>query len=101
LSQISTIKVPQIRRGADPVWHIFSILSENRDEIIEKFKANGIEYGVHYPIPLHLQKAYSYKGYKKGDFPVTEKVAEHQLSLPFWPEIGLAQLKQIKYSFDH
>jgi len=35
-----------------------------------------------------LQKAYSYKGYKKGDFPVTEKVAEHQLSLPFWPEIA-------------
>ena len=101
LSQISTIKVPQIRRGADPVWHIFSILSENRDEIIEKFKANAIGYGIHYPIPLHLQKAYNYKGYKKGDFSVTEKVAEHQLSLPFWPEIGLAQLKQIKYSFDH
>jgi dTDP-4-amino-4,6-dideoxygalactose transaminase len=95
LSQISTIKVPQIRRGADPVWHIFSILSENRDEIIEKFKANGIGYGIHYPIPLHLQKAYSYKRYEKGDFPVTEKVAEHQLSLPFWPEIDRDNIKII------
>jgi dTDP-4-amino-4,6-dideoxygalactose transaminase len=95
LSQISTIKVPQIRRGADPVWHIFSILSENRDEIIQNFKANEVEYGIHYPIPLHLQKAYNYKGYKKGDFPVTEKVAQNQLSLPFWPEIGIDKILYI------
>jgi len=96
LSQVSTIKIPQIREGADPVWHIFSILSENRDGIIEKFKANGIEYGIHYPIPLHLQKAYRNKGYEKGDFPVTEKVADEQLSLPFWPEIGHGQIRLIK-----
>jgi len=96
LSKISTVKTPQIRPGADPVWHIFSILSENRDDIIQNFKANEVEYGIHYPIPLHLQKAYSYKGYSQGDFPITEKVAQKQLSLPFWPEISLDKIKKIK-----
>ena len=95
LEGIPYIKLPKIREGADPVWHIFSVLAENRDDIIQKFRLNGIQYGIHYPVPLHLQKAYNYKCYNRGVFPVTEEVAEHQLSLPFWPEMKEQEIYRI------
>lgn len=81
-------KAPMIRNGADPVWHIFPLLVKERDKILKLMKDNGIDCGVHYPIPLHLQPAYKYKGYKQGDFPISEKLAKEELSLPIWPEIS-------------
>ena len=53
---------------------------------------NGISTGLHYPVPIHLQKAYSSKGFKKGDFPVTEKVAKEILSLPMFPQLDTEQI---------
>lgn len=79
---------PKVRDGAEHVWHIFPVLLEARDEMMKKLKNEGIESGIHYPIPLHLQPAYMYKGYKTGDFPVSEMIAKCQLSLPIWPEIN-------------
>lgn len=89
------LQLPMIRNGASPVWHIFSIRIQNRDYIQEYFKKNGVTTGIHYPIPLHLQPAYEYKRYKMGDFPVSEKSALEQLSLPFWPEISEEQIQFI------
>jgi len=57
--------------------------------------AKGIGTGLHYPVPLHLQKAYAYKGYKEDDFPVTESVAKRLLSLPMFPELTRAQIEYI------
>jgi len=52
-------------------------------------------YGIHYPVPLHLQKAYASLGYRKGDFPVTERLAEEILSLPMYPELSDSQIRQV------
>jgi dTDP-4-amino-4,6-dideoxygalactose transaminase len=87
LANTDSVVSPKTREGAEPVWHIFPVLCKNRDAVIEKFKKAGILYGIHYPVPLHLQPAYSYKGYKTNDYPITEKVANSELSLPLWPEI--------------
>jgi len=87
--------LPRIRDGASPVWHIFAVQSNHRDKLKDFLKMKGISTGIHYPIPLHLQPAYEYKGYKKGDFPVSEKCALEQLSLPFWPEISEEQIQFI------
>ncbi len=69
------------------VYHLFVIRVKNRDVISEKLKEAGIECGVHYPIPLHLQPAYEYLAYKQGNFPVAEQCAEEFLSLPLCPVI--------------
>jgi dTDP-4-amino-4,6-dideoxygalactose transaminase len=55
--------------------------------LIEFLKGRGIQTAVHYPIPLHLQKAFSYFGYKEGDFPIAEKCSREVLSLPMFPEL--------------
>ncbi|RPI65871.1 MAG: hypothetical protein EHM47_17980, partial [Ignavibacteriales bacterium] len=55
----------------------------------------GISTGLHYPVPLHLQKCFSQFGYKKGDFPVSEKLARSGLSLPMYPELTIEQIKYV------
>jgi len=51
--------------------------------------------GIHYPIPLHMLKAFGWLGYKQGDFPISEKIAKEELSLPLFPELTEAEVKQI------
>lgn len=86
LSEIKNIKIelPKIREGATSVWHLFVIKTEKRDELQNYLEKNGISTVIHYPIPPHLSEAYKYLGYKKGDFPITEKYAETILSLPLY-----------------
>ena len=69
------------------VYHLYVVQSENRDGLRERLAAEGIETGIHYPTPLHMQKAYRDLGYREGDFPVTESVASRILSLPIYPGI--------------
>jgi dTDP-4-amino-4,6-dideoxygalactose transaminase len=69
------------------VYHLFVIKHDNRDKLKEFLEKNGISCGIHYPIPLHLQPAYKFLGYKEGDFPVSEKLAKTILSLPMYPEM--------------
>ncbi len=58
-----------------------------RDEVRKHLAANNIATGLHYPVPLHLQKAYLNLGYEEGDFPVSEKIALEMLSLPMYPHL--------------
>ena len=58
-----------------------------RDTVRERLAAAGVESGIHYPVPLHLQPAYAHLGYRPGDFPVAERLAAEILSLPMFPEI--------------
>lgn len=95
LASKDSVASPKVREGADPVWHIFPVLCKNRDLTINNFKQARISYGVHYPVPLHLQPAYSYKGYEPNDYPVAEMIASCELSLPLWPEINADNLKYI------
>jgi dTDP-4-amino-4,6-dideoxygalactose transaminase/acetyltransferase-like isoleucine patch superfamily enzyme len=73
------------------VYHLFVIRTADRDGLIEHLKKQGIGTGIHYPIPLHLQKAYAALNYKPGDFPVTERAAAEIVSLPMFPHLMPAQ----------
>jgi dTDP-4-amino-4,6-dideoxygalactose transaminase len=69
------------------VYHLYVIQSNKRDSLREQLSEAGIESGLHYPTPLHLQEAYRFLAYKEGDFPVTERVKNRILSLPMYPGI--------------
>jgi dTDP-4-amino-4,6-dideoxygalactose transaminase len=83
--------VPEVKH----VYHAYVIRAKKRDMLLEKFKEKGIGSIIYYPIPLHLQKAYKDFGYRKGDFPVAEKVAAEILSLPIFPQIKESQIKKV------
>lgn len=72
---------------AEPVWHLFVIRHRDRDGLKTWLANRGISAGIHYPIPIHLQEAYQDLGYRKGDFPVTERYADEILSLPMYPRL--------------
>jgi len=67
------------------VWHIFIIRTKKRDELQKYLSENEVQTIIHYPIPPHLQKAYTCLGFKEGDFPITEHIAKTCISLPMWP----------------
>ncbi len=69
------------------VYHLYVIRSENRDQLRKHLAEAGVETGIHYPIPLHLQEAYRDLGYSKGDFPISEQVAAEVVSLPMFPTL--------------
>ena len=77
------------------VYHLYVIRTRERDKLAEHLKRNGIQTGLHYPIPVHLQKCYSEWGYGKGSLPVTEQVATELLSLPMFPGLTAKQQEQI------
>jgi dTDP-4-amino-4,6-dideoxygalactose transaminase len=70
------------------VYHLYVIRIENRDQLQQRLSEVGIGTAIHYPIPLHLQKAYAGFGYQEGDFPVAERVAAEILSLPMYPQLS-------------
>ena len=83
----SGIGIPVVPDYAEPVWHLYVVQVQGRDQLRQKLTEKGVYTGIHYPIPIHLQEAYRSLGYQKGDFPVTEQTAEHILSLPMYPEL--------------
>jgi dTDP-4-amino-4,6-dideoxygalactose transaminase len=91
LTSNSAIIPPYEPSWAKPVYHLYIIRTRQRDELQKYLAEHGIGTGLHYPIPLHLQKAYTGLGYTEGDFPITEKVASQILSLPMCPQITAGQ----------
>jgi dTDP-4-amino-4,6-dideoxygalactose transaminase len=77
--------LPYKKENVYNVYHLYVIRVKNRDKVLRYLQENGVEAGIHYPLPLHLQPAYKYLGYQKGDFPIAEKCAEEFLSLPLCP----------------
>jgi len=77
------------------VYHLYVVRSENRDALREHLAAAGIDSGLHYPLPLHLQKAYESYGWQPGDFRVSERLAAECLSLPMFPELTPEQQQRI------
>lgn len=88
LKGIGDLQLPVVKEGNKPVYYVFTLKTEKRDALNEFLQKNGIGTSVYYPIPLHLQKCFSHLGYKKGDFPVSEKLCETVISLPMYPELG-------------
>ena len=92
LSQVNGVVTPYEPDWSRAVYHLYVIRAKNREELQKHLTEKKIGTGLHYPLPLHLQKAYEYLGYKEGDFPVSEKVATELLSLPMYP--GLTESQQ-------
>jgi dTDP-4-amino-4,6-dideoxygalactose transaminase len=95
LSPIKGVSVPVEADGCRHVYHLYVILADDRDGLQKYLKDKGIGTGLHYPVPLHLQRAYAKKGYKEGAFPVTENVAKRLLSLPMFPELTREQIEYV------
>ena len=73
------------------VYHVYAVRTRHRDQLQQSLDAQGVQTGIHYPIPVHLQSAYSHLGYRAGDFPAAEAAAREVLSLPLFPELTAAQ----------
>jgi len=84
---------PFVRSECTHVYHIYAVRVPNRDAVMERMAARGVRCGIHYPVPIHLQKAYSFLGLKVGSFPVAERCANEFLSLPMYPEIRRDQVE--------
>lgn len=78
----SKYTTPVVREGNTSAWAQYSLLTENRDQILEKLQSAGVPTAVYYPIPLHLQGAFADLGYRTGDFPVSEQTAANIFSIP-------------------
>jgi dTDP-4-amino-4,6-dideoxygalactose transaminase len=89
------LETPSQPEWSRPVHHLYVIRVEDREGLQKHLSANKVDSGIHYPIPLHLQKAYADFGYKQGDFPVTEKVATEILSLPMYPSLKPEQQRHV------
>ncbi|MBU3175928.1 DegT/DnrJ/EryC1/StrS family aminotransferase [Clostridium estertheticum] len=87
LSNVESIKIPKIKFNQQPAFYVYNILSEKRDELASYLKENGVQTSIYYPRPLHLQECFQDLGYKKGDFPVAEKISQQILALPIFPQI--------------
>jgi len=77
------------------VYHIYAVRVPHRDEAVKKLSEAGIGVLIHYPVPLHLQEAYASLGYKKGDFPVSERIASEIVSLPMYPHLKKDQIQTV------
>src|SRR3989344_4519819 len=80
------------------VYHLYVVRAKNRQKLVEHLSSSGIQTGVHYPIPVHLQEAYSNLCYKKGSFPIAEEYADEILSLPMFPELTEEQISYVSKS---
>jgi dTDP-4-amino-4,6-dideoxygalactose transaminase len=90
-----SIVVPVEAAWTKGVYHLYVVRVPNREALQAALAEAGIGTGIHYPIPLHLQKAYEHLGYQKGAFPVTERVAAEIVSLPMFPQMTAAQQDEV------
>lgn len=97
LNGVSGIITPYEADYSKHVYHLYVIRTKNRNKLREELQSKGMATGIHYPIPLHLQPAYNYIGYKEGDFPVTEKASQEILSLPMFAELSENLIMEICY----
>jgi dTDP-4-amino-4,6-dideoxygalactose transaminase len=89
------IRTPVEAPDSRHIYHIYALRTDSRDGLMRLLGENGIASGIHYPIPVHMQKAYSGLGYKRGDFPITEKYAGQILSIPMFPELKKEEIEFI------
>jgi dTDP-4-amino-4,6-dideoxygalactose transaminase len=91
----SAVTIPVEAPWTKGVYHLYVVRVSDREALQAHLAEAGIGSGIHYPIPLHLQKAYEHLNYKKGDFPVTERVAAEIVSLPMFPQLKHEQLNEV------
>ena len=89
------VTLPQEMPWAAHVYHLYVVLLDERDRVRSALDRAGVQTGLHYPVPLHLQGAYASLGHRSGDFPVSERVANHGLSLPMFPHLTETQVDTV------
>lgn len=90
-----SVKKPQVPEQQSSVWAQYSIQLKDREKTCQKLKDEGIPTSVFYPIPIHLSTAYKYLGYKIGDFPISEQISNHIVSLPMHPYLQESEIQLI------
>ena len=88
---IRPVQLPYARH----VYHVYVVRASNRGALAQSLTAAGVQYGIHYPIPVYLQQAYRDSRYKEGDFPIAERVSREVVSLPMYPELQRQQMEQV------
>ena len=95
LSGVGDLKIPTITENSSSVYHLYVIRTDKRDKLVRFLSENGVGTLIHYPIPPHLQNAFKSFGYKVGDFPIAEKMADTSLSIPLWPGISKDEINLV------
>ncbi len=95
LQGVGDIITPSVRQGSEHVFHLYVIQTGRRDDLQKYLLEQGVECLIHYPVPVHLQKAYASDPWKRGDFPLTEQLAGRILSLPVFPGITGDQIEYV------
>lgn len=89
------ISKPVVKNGNEHIYYVYLLTVQERDEFREYMDQNGIATGVYFPVPLHLQKVFEKLGYKRGDFPNAEFVADHMVTIPMFPELSDEEIKKV------
>jgi dTDP-4-amino-4,6-dideoxygalactose transaminase len=95
LAGVGDLVLPPVAEGSDPVWHLYVVRSEHRDDLADFLRSAGIGTGLHYPQPAHLSPAYAFLGLPQGAFPVAERLAAQVLSLPMFPSMTDVQVEAV------
>jgi dTDP-4-amino-4,6-dideoxygalactose transaminase len=95
LAGSTQVGIPLEAIGRRHVYHVYAVRSRDRSGLQRALSAEGVQSGLHYPIPVHLQKAYAELGHRTGDFPVSEAAAREVLSLPIYPEMTAQQVRHV------
>jgi dTDP-4-amino-4,6-dideoxygalactose transaminase len=95
LAGVGDLELPPVAPGADPVWHLFVVRTEDPAALAAFLAERGVATGRHYPVPVHLSPAFASLGHREGSFPVTELAARRLLSLPIFPGIEERQLEAV------
>src|ERR1700731_4083719 len=98
LKDIDEIVKPFVAHYAGHVYHVYAIRVEDRDEALWRPNGRGIQCGIHYPVPVRLQKAYRGLGYSVGSLPVAEQIARELISLPMFPELTQTQIDTVIFA---
>jgi len=101
LSCVGDLVLPKLAENCTSVYHIYSIRTKKRDDLQNYLNSQDISTMIHYPLPPHLQKAYTHLGYKKGDFPIAEEIADTSLSLPIGPHLSVDETEYICEKINH
>lgn len=91
MKDIPQIKLPKIHKNAISIYNQFTLIAENRDGLLEHLKANNVGCNIYYPKPLHIQECFNELGYKTGDLPISEELAEKVISIPIYSELSEEQ----------
>jgi dTDP-4-amino-4,6-dideoxygalactose transaminase len=95
LAGCPVVHTPEEMDWGRHVYHVYAVRSANRDQLRTKLESEGVQTGIHYPVPVHLQPAYASLGYRPGDFPYAETAAREVLSLPMFPELTEEQIDTV------